>query len=81
MAELDIRGEVVSEIDTIRFSVDDIVSKRCCYTGVFCIASDGAVPIETEEDEPSIAYLYIKDIPNLIKALQKAQELWGVDNK
>lgn len=81
MAELDIRGEVVSEIDTIRFSVDDIVSKRGCCTGVFYIASDGAVPIETGEDAPSIAYLYVKDIPNLIKALQKAQELWSVDYK
>ena len=28
----------------------------------------------------SLVHIYLKDIHNLIKALQKAQELWGIAN-
>lgn len=78
MAELDIRDVLEKEaIDTIRFSVDDVVSNKYCITGVFCIACDGVLVSDTDEEQPDVAYLYIKDIPSLIKALQKAQELWS----
>jgi len=78
MAELDIRDDAENEIiDTIRFAKDDIVSNKHCYTGVFCIACDGAVAGAAMRTQPDVAYLYIRDIPNLIKALQKAQEIWG----
>lgn len=81
MAELDIRAVPEKEtIDTIRFSADDVVSNKYCITGVFCIACDGASASDTDKEQPDVACLYIKDIPFLIKALQKAQELWAVPN-
>lgn len=79
MAKIDIRDDAVSEIDTIRFSTDDVISRKECYGETFCIAADDAVLDGCVR--PDVAYLHIKDIPNLIKALQKAQELWCVDNK
>lgn len=75
MAELDIRDNGVSEIDTIRFGESDVLYFDKTEPYLVTIAFDGENPKESE------TAVYIKDIPNLIKALQKAQELWGVDNK
>jgi len=75
MAEFDIRDDTTTEIDTIRFACGDVISNKGCCEGMFCVAADGAHP--EGGDEPGVSYLYIKDIPDLIKALQKAQELWA----
>lgn len=72
MAELDIRDTSVSEIDTIRFADKDVLYFDKTDPCLVTIAFDETRP---EDSETAI---YIKDIPNLIKALQKAQELWGV---
>ena len=79
MAELDIRGEIPLEIDTIRFAEQDVISRvGCIDEGIIYVASDNAI-CDGENDE-NVAYIFIKDIPNLIKALQKAQELWALPN-
>lgn len=76
MAELDIRDDCVSEIDTIRFAPSDVLYHDPENTAVVIIACDGE-----DKNGSYVQRVWKKDIPNLIKALQKAQELWGVDNK
>lgn len=36
-----------------------------------------ATKVSLRDCDGDIAYISIEDIPNLIKALQKAQEVWG----
>lgn len=65
--EIDIRNNVETQITKIRFAEDDY--------------------LEVYESDPSIlriadgcgceTYIYIKDIDNLIKALEKAKEVFG----
>lgn len=77
MAELDIRDNNENVvIDTIRFAEDDVVSRKGVIDEeIIYIASDNAA-CDAETDE-NVAYIFIRDIPNLIKALQKAQEIWS----
>lgn len=68
MAKIDIRDvsdEPVTRIVFAEYDRDEEFVER----------DDNTVKIQ--DYASSSAYVYIKDIPNLIKALQKAQELWA----
>ena len=68
MAKIDIRDvsdEPVTRIVFAEYDRDEEFVER----------DDSTVKIQ--DCAGSRAHVYIKDIPNLIKALQKAQELWA----
>jgi hypothetical protein len=72
MATLDIRTIGDEPITEIKFGEGDnenssAVSKRFGHQEVILI----------DRDDDSSGYIAIKDIDNLILALQKAKELWG----
>lgn len=66
MATLDIRNYVEEDITTIKFSDGDSIEHK---------SSD--VIIIRDNVCGDFCGVFVSDIPNLIKALQKAQELWG----
>lgn len=69
MRAVDIREEDGTPIDRVIFgSHNEALSWR---------ENDPSDIIFVDEDNCTIESVQIKDIPNLIKALQKAQELWG----
>ena len=69
MRVVDIREEDDAPIDRIIFGSNNEAIKW------FEIAPSTIIFVD--EDKCTIESVQIKDIPNLIKALQKAQELWG----
>lgn len=66
MATIDIRGGDVEKVTEIIF--DEIGSSLVAYT--ITLRSKGSIDIEAGSD-----YVVVNNISNLIKALQKAQEL------
>jgi len=66
MATIDVRDNVCSVIDCIRFGDHDVLEH-----------SGTGITIIKDELNGTYAHVLDKDIPHLIKALQKAQELWG----
>lgn len=68
MAKIDIRDvsdEPVTRIVFAEYDRDEEFVER------------GDNTVKIQDWTSSSAHVYIKDIPNLIKALQKAQELWA----
>lgn len=73
MAKIDIRNNddvAITQIVFAEYDGDEEI-----------IESDRCDTITIKTCGNTRAAIYNRDIPNLIKALQKAQELWGVDNK
>jgi len=69
--EIDIRDSEIDKIDRIRFS--DLDSDVVVYIG-----NEGCDDKETIQICPEDSgTFYLKDIDNLIKALQKAKEIWS----
>lgn len=66
MTELDIRVDGSTVIDKIRFAG----THRLEYIG-------GEKRYFLLTDDEDVVNIWYDDIPNLIKALQKAQELWA----
>lgn len=66
MTTIDIRNHSEEKITSIVFSERDIIEHE----------STSLINIRDTSCDESCS-VFIKDIPNLIKALQKAQELWG----
>jgi hypothetical protein len=60
--EIDIREDESEKVDIIRFDVDSILQKR-----------GGCIWINADSENYK---LYPAEIDNLIKALQKAKQLW-----
>lgn len=69
---IDIRKESEQPITEIQFSDND--GRYGC--GVSYCMTDASILICDCDDDPASEVL-ITDIPNLIKALEKAYELWG----
>lgn len=69
MRVIDIREEDGAPIDRIIFGSTNEAIKW--------YKIDPSTIIFVDEDNCTKESVQIKDIPNLIKALQKAQELWG----
>ena len=69
MRAIDIREEDGAPIDRIIFGSNNET--------LTWFESDPSNIIFVDEDNCTIESVQNKDIPNLIKALQKAQELWG----
>jgi len=70
MAKIDIRDDV-AQVDIIRFAENDALYFDETQPSLVFFALNNTIPRETD------AAIYIEDIPDLIKALQKAQELWA----
>lgn len=71
MAKIDIRNNgnvVITQIVFAEYDGDEEIIEL----------NDNAVVIK--DCGGSQAHIYLRDIPNLIKALQKVQELWAVPN-
>ena len=71
MAKIDIRNNgnvVITQIVFAEYDGDEEIIEL----------NDNAVVIK--DCGGSQARIYLRDIPNLIKALQKVQELWAVPN-
>ena len=64
---MDIDIRLPTRVDRIIFGNNDIHLAKDHCAGLFNI-------VDCDEDN---VLLHIDDIPNLIKALQKAQEVWG----
>ena len=69
MATIDIRDNSVEPITKIIFNDDDGIMEY--------IQKNSSESFKIIDSVEGASYIYIKDIPNLIKALQKAQELWA----
>ena len=72
MVTIDIRAGDTAKIDSIQFA-DDSASASF-------VTLNSYRPSEVclyDLDECGVSNIFISDIPNLIKALEKAYELWG----
>jgi len=69
MATIDIRDESVQDIKRIVFTEQHDVQE---FVELSCYSM-----IAIEDSSARRVAVYLHDIPNLIKALQKAQELWA----
>lgn len=70
MSTIDIRNNSISAPTTIRFGDDDFGAAQLAYTG-----SEGICIEDIDGDSTSV--IDVTDIDNMIKALQKAKEVWG----
>lgn len=68
MAKIDIRNNGDDPITQIVFAE---------YDGDEEIIEIDGNTVSIQDCGGTIVFIYLKDIPNLIKALQKAQELWS----
>lgn len=71
MAKIDIRNNsdvIITQIVFAEYDGDEEIIEL----------NDNTVAIK--DCGGSRTHIYLGDIPNLIKALQKAQELWGIAN-
>jgi len=68
MAKIDIRDEGGEPITQIVFAG---------YDGDEEFLEKNSNSVKIQDCGKAYIHVYIKDIPNLIKALQKAQELWA----
>ena len=65
--EIDIRNPLDVEITKLKFADGEYINRVSC--------SDMVIEIETAGGD--LVEIYMRDIDNLIKALQKAKELWA----
>lgn len=65
---MDIDVRKGAEVDRIIFGQDEEY--------IFLSATED-IKVSLRDCDGDIVYISIEDIPNLIKALQKAQEIWG----
>lgn len=65
---MDIDVRKGAEVDRIIFGQDEEY--------IFLSATED-IKVSLRDCDGDIVYISIEDIPNLIKALQKAQEVWG----
>lgn len=70
-----LKDEAVVEIKSIRFMEDDSIK---IDLGKY--SDDVIYGVKITEGSGDYVTIEIKDLPNLIRALQKAQELWGYGN-
>ena len=68
--EIDIRDNVDGKIDKIRFSDADWITKESEDLGIIEIKTNSGF---------GTAEIFTADIGNLIKALQKAKEIWDAE--
>lgn len=69
MVKIDIRNECITQIVFAEYDGDEEIIESGRYDAITIKTCGG-----------SQSHIYLRDIPNLIKALQKAQELWSAPN-
>lgn len=69
--EIDVRKDLKEKITKIRFADVDVIDQDCWSE------TCEALRISTNNGDDN-AFVYLKDIDNLIKALEKAKEVFGI---
>lgn len=71
--EIDIRDNgKEAPIKSIRFSDQDLILRSPLVSDQIWIKED-----DVDEDEPNKAIVFMRDIDNLIKALEHAKKIWS----
>lgn len=73
MKVIDVR-EIEAATETVAIKFADDMDDSACY--LWWDEIEGQVKM-VDMDDTSDPYFNVEDIPNLIKALEKAYELWG----